>query len=211
MLVRDNFPLALKIIFKQLPLMLRILHTNMRYVWFMFQRAGFMILALLIPLLILFFYSRGSISHVENPLSNSKAGQSAILQLIVKSVQNIGFLILSYFFARLVAWFQLTEPGTLDKFASVRAKNENFRIMTMGHTHNPGTYTFNGKTKFFNTGTWIPVIEISNADYRPDRTYTFLHLQRNADGKLEPAAEGMLQRWNDDAGRDDLQLLIERK
>jgi hypothetical protein len=81
----------------------------------------------------------------------------------------------------------------------------------MGHTHNPGEYFLpESTTRFYNTGTWIPVIETSSAEVREDRMYTFLHLQREGD-RLQTAEGGLLQRWNDDAGRAEPQLLIERK
>ena len=83
--------------------------------------------------------------------------------------------------------------------------------MTMGHTHNPGEYLFYTDRRFYNTGTWIPIIEISTAEVREDKTYTFLHLTRDSEGKLQPPFERLLQRWNDDAVRADPQILVERK
>jgi hypothetical protein len=80
----------------------------------------------------------------------------------------------------------------------------------MGHTHNPGEYVFDKNKRFYNTGTWIPVIETSDASVRSGYSYTFLHLEQK-DSKLQPANGNLLQRWNDDAGRADPQLLIERK
>ena len=85
--------------------------------------------------------------------------------------------------------------------------------MTMGHTHNPGEYIFNinnDNKRFYNTGTWIPVIENSTADIREDKTYTFLQLVRDEKANLQIANNG-LQRWNDDAGRAEPQILLERK
>jgi hypothetical protein len=85
----------------------------------------------------------------------------------------------------------------------------------MGHTHNPGEYTFkmskNDCRRFYNTGTWIPVVELSTADIRDDKTYTFLYLERDVNGKLRPGCDGLLQRWNDDAGRAEPQRLVQRK
>ena len=83
--------------------------------------------------------------------------------------------------------------------------------MTMGHTHNPGEYLFNKNKRFYNTGTWIPIIENSTADIREDKTYTFLHLKRDKDNKLFPAENNLIQRWNDDAGRGEDLVLVKRK
>ena len=81
----------------------------------------------------------------------------------------------------------------------------------MGHTHNPGEYILKKGQRFYNTGTWIPVIETSDASVRNGFSYTFLHLDRDSANNLKPANANLLQRWNDDAGRADPQLLIERK
>ena len=87
--------------------------------------------------------------------------------------------------------------------------------MTMGHTHNPGEYIFKfGEEdcrRFYNSGTWIPVVESSTADIREDKTYTFLYIERGDNGKLRPAFGGLLQRWNDDAGRAEPLRLVQRK
>jgi hypothetical protein len=113
--------------------------------------------------------------------------------------------------SRIVGWFQLSEPDTLDRPAKKLMKGTNYRIATMGHTHNPGEYIFDDNKRFYNTGTWVPVIETSSADVREDKTYTFLHLIRDKDGKLQPSNEGLLQRWDDEAARAELQVLLERK
>jgi hypothetical protein len=80
----------------------------------------------------------------------------------------------------------------------------------MGHTHNPGQYCFSDGIMFYNSGTWIPIIETSTAEVREDKTYTFIHLTRDKDSKIVPAKNG-LQRWNDDAGRSEPQILVQRK
>ncbi len=72
------------------------------------------------------------------------------------------------------------------------------------------TVSESGK-QFYNTGTWIPVIELSNAEIREDKTYSFLHMIRDGSGKLIPANNGLLQRWNDNASRPETQILIQRK
>ena len=81
----------------------------------------------------------------------------------------------------------------------------------MGHTHNPGQYLFDKDKRFYNTGTWIPIIETSTADIREDKTYSFLHLIRDENNKLVPAGTGLLQRWNDDGGRQENLVLVKRK
>jgi hypothetical protein len=85
----------------------------------------------------------------------------------------------------------------------------------MGHTHNPDAcyarldVPVPERPIFYNSGTWIPVIEIATAAVREDKIYTFLHLATDADGGLLPHSN--LRRWNDDAGREDPQLIIDPK
>ena len=51
-------------------------------------------------------------------------------------------------------------------------------------------------------------MELSNVALRLDKTYTFLHLRRDAAGKLTP---GVLQRWDDQAGRVVAMTLVKRR
>jgi UDP-2,3-diacylglucosamine pyrophosphatase LpxH len=214
MLIRDNFPLALKVIFKQIPFTLRILATNGKYVFFMLNRVLWLALAILVPVVLLVWLNWDWIRDYLNAPPSLPGKRFDIVALLEKAAGNLGALIVPYFLARVVSWFQLTEPDSLYKFARHRMEVAGgaYRIMAMGHTHNPGEYPLGaGRARFYNTGTWIPVIETSSAEVREDRMYTFLYLRRDADGRLEVADGGLLQRWNDDAGRAEPQLLIERK
>jgi hypothetical protein len=74
----------------------------------------------------------------------------------------------------------------------------------MGHTHNPDQFQIDGKW-FFNTGTWIPVVEASSAQLRRDNMFCFLCVRRNAAGGWQPEP---LQHWNDDAGRGDPWVVV---
>jgi UDP-2,3-diacylglucosamine pyrophosphatase LpxH len=206
-LVRENFPLAIKIFGSQLPFMIRILFTNGRYIWFMLKRVVPLLLAILpvaIYIYVLFFSG-----HSNGAAVIPKTGIPGVAW---KLIGTTGSLILSYFIARIVAWLQLVEPSSLDGYADrlYRETGSRFPVICMGHTHNPGAYPNETTGLFYNTGTWIPVIETSTADVRADRTFTFLQLVREAGGGYLPAA-GNLQRWNDDAGRPEPQLLIKRK
>lgn len=212
-LLKENFPLGLKILFHQVLFLFKMLCKNFRYVGFMFNKIIWFILALLLPLIsILVIYWPG-IESVPDKISLLEKS-STILSILFDGAKNFLTLFLSYLLARIVSWFQLSEPSSLDSYARERFEGNDYRISTMGHTHNPGEYTFvvDGKERrFYNTGTWIPVIENSTAEVREDKTYTFLHLKRDKEGKLQPAENGLLQRWNDDAGRADIQILIQRK
>ncbi|MBL1211725.1 MAG: hypothetical protein HND52_00085 [Ignavibacteriae bacterium] len=210
MLMRENFPLAIKVLLHHIPFMVKILFKNMRYLWFVFQKVVLFILAILLPLIT-------AIIIVVNSFSADIGDQALLVEdkgffsLVIDQFKSVGMLLLSYLLSRAVAWFQISEPSSLNKCAQNRLKGTDYRIMTMGHTHNPGEYIFEENKRFYNTGTWIPVVETSSADIRQDKTYTFLHLERDADGKLQPADNGLLSRWNDDAERFERQVLIKKK
>ena len=207
-LVRENFPLAIKIFGSQLPFAMRMLLANRRYLWFMLRRVVPLLLALL-PIAAYAYFFLMPLARTSIGLPDQASG---IVKTGLKTLGSVGALVLSYFVARIIAWLQLTEPSSLDKFARrlFLHTGSRYPIMSMGHTHNPGAYPNSASAGFYNTGTWIPVIEASTADVRLDRTYTFLHLVRDAHGRLHPVKD-QLQRWNDDAGRPDPQLLIRKK
>jgi len=78
----------------------------------------------------------------------------------------------------------------------------------MGHTHNPEQFREQERW-YFNTGTWIPIVEASSQAIREDRTYTYLHFRHDETGALQPA---VLMRWNDDArSSEPLVLLCPKK
>lgn len=212
-LLRENFPLGLKILLHHIPLLFGMFAKNFRYVRFMLNKIIWFILALLLPLIVIFVFHWSDISSLPDEISVLEKS-SSIISILFDGAKSFLTLFLSYLLARIVSWFQLNEPSSLDVYAKERFEGTNYRISTMGHTHNPGEYTFNveGKERrFYNTGTWIPVVENSTAEIREDKTYTFLHLQRDEEGKLQPVENGLLQRWNDDAERPDIQVLIQRK
>jgi hypothetical protein len=213
MLMKENFPLGLKILLHHIPLLLKMLFKNFRYVGYMLNKLIWFVLALLLPLIIIVIFNWSALKNIPDWFSFiEQSGE--ILKILFEGVKSFFMLFISYLLARIFSWFQLAEPSSLDKFARERFKDTDYRISTMGHTHNPGEYTFKVdgmERRFYNTGTWIPVIETSTAEVREDKTYTFLHLVRDGDGKLQPAENGLLQRWNDDAGRADNQILIQRK
>ena len=210
MLMQQNFPLGLKVLFQHIPFMLRMLLTNFRYVKFMLTDLFWFIVAVVVPIAIAVILNLPTIEKLFGWIS-SAADENTFTSLLSGQIKNVGLLFLSYILSRAVAWFQLDEPSSLDKYAKERFQGTDYKIMTMGHTHNPGEYLFFEEQRFYNTGTWIPIIETSTADVREDKTYTFLHLTRDSNGNLQPPPYGLMQRWNDDAVRADIQILVERK
>jgi UDP-2,3-diacylglucosamine pyrophosphatase LpxH len=213
MLMRENFPLGLKVLLQHIPLLIRILFTNFRYLRFMLSRVFLFALVLIIPIGLIVYFNLSTIETITAEITKVEEG-GGIVATVLEQVKSLVLLFLSYLLSRLVAWFQLTEPSSLHNFAKQRFDGTNYKIMSMGHTHNPGEYIFNddnNERRFYNTGTWIPVIETSTAEAREDKTYTFLYLIRDNSGRLQPANNGLLQRWNDDAGRPETQILVQRK
>jgi len=210
MLMKENFPLGLKILFQHIPLLLRVLTTNFRYLRFMMGKVLLFALALVLPIAALTLVNLSSVTNFVKDFSEL-IGAAGIVGIFIEQVQIIFMIFLAYILLRLVAWFQLTEPSSLFKYAKERIKDTEYDIISMGHTHNPSAYLFDDGKRFYNTGTWIPIIETSTATVRKDRTFTFLHLIRDNFGKLKPAYEGLLQRWNDDADRPEALIILKRK
>lgn len=208
MMIKQNFPLALKVLFQHIPFVLRILTTRLRYIWFMLHSVVWLILALFAPVLLALIFAPAVISEISRALGT--AGREGVGGALLNMTQNFGLLIISYFLARVVAWYQLEEPSSLETYATVRKAGSPFTIMTMGHTHSPGECLMEGGCRFYNTGTWIPIIEASSAAVREDRTYTFLHVARNEANGLEVTQGKLLQRWNDDALRGEPLAIVER-
>jgi UDP-2,3-diacylglucosamine pyrophosphatase LpxH len=205
MLVKEDFPLALKVLVKHVPFMLRILSTNPRYIGYMFNRVMWWVLILLIPLAIIGFEVYTKLKGLQNVKSNF------IVTFLEGGVKSTGILVAGYLLSRIVAWFQLDEPSSLSEYAKIKFEGKSFKFVVMGHTHNPDASQITPSCSFFNTGTWIPVIEISTAEVREDKMYTFLHFTWNEQEELMLANTDMLQRWNDDATRPDPQIIVERK
>jgi UDP-2,3-diacylglucosamine pyrophosphatase LpxH len=195
LMVREHFFVALKLLFRHIPFVVRIIPK--RYFRYLLARALPLAAALVLPLAAVAWSLRHFIvSLIER---GSASG------LVSKIEQDIGAPALSYFLARIVAYLQLREPSDLDEPArELLREHSRYRLATFGHTHNP-TQSNLGKSRYCNTGTWIPVIEISTADVREDRTYTFLELRFGPGGLT---GEPFLQRWNDDAGRADPLVVV---
>ncbi|HXG94977.1 MAG TPA: hypothetical protein VNN73_21740 [Blastocatellia bacterium] len=127
--------------------------------------------------------------------------------VLIKILEWAALLASIYAAVQALAQFQLKEPDSLDKFARLRFKEKSdYRLITFGHTHNPDQFEERGRW-FYNTGTWIPIIEISTAELREDRTFTYLQLTHNQAGRLQPS---VLRRWDDDASRPEDMVLIKR-
>jgi len=202
-LLRERFPLAVKVLFYYVPLTLLIIPKR-QYKYALRYLFQFLLLIVLpIAVTVAAFL-------ILHPVKLSFDSPKAIVSTILSTLGNLAFLILSYFLGRLLAMLQLSSPDNLFKNADAAfEKHPDITVATFGHTHDPEQRDNSAKTKrYYNTGTWIPIFETDAAAIRPDRTYTYLHLVRDGEKAI---AQTCLMRWNDDAGRADEMILMDRK
>ncbi len=199
-LFRERFLLALKMVFYYLPFTALLIPKKLW--WETIKYALTFLFIVVLPIAITGFAIYKSLpAHAPQ-----QAAPSWVVQQILSVGKNLGFLFLSYIFGRIMTLVKLKEPGGFIPDAKkILDRNTNLQVVTFGHTHNPEQLK-NGTQWYFNTGTWIPIFEVSSADVRMDKTYTFLHLAYDEAGALIIRP---LQRWNDDALRnDDLSLTL---
>lgn len=204
LLIRERLPLALKVLFKHVPFVFRIIPKG--YYRYMFRQVFWLFLLVIAPVLFIIWLILGMFGHGLDLLTTPSQPQSFLHKTVSTVLTSIASLVISYALARVVGRLNLVEPGDLTKYAREKlAEKSSYRLATFGHTHNPDQFRENGRW-FFNTGTWIPIFEMSSAELRVDKTYSFLHLEVDASGKLA----GILKRWEDAAGRAEPAIVLKR-
>lgn len=205
LMIRERFPVALKLLFVHVPFMLRIIPK--RYFDYMFRKVFVTLAAVLIPVAAVIVLEWPIVKELISHLTGTPSPSNPLRSTLLSFASGLAGLLFSYFLSRIVAYFQLEEPDSLSTNAREEfVKNPSYRIITFGHTHNPDQTLTNGRW-FFNTGTWIPIVEMSSADLREDRTYTVLRLDQDQTG----LAPGGLYRWDDEAERLEEAALVRRK
>jgi len=201
-LIRERFPLAVKILFNYVPFALRVIPKR-KYAFalrYLFQFLWMIVLPILLVVAGFLYF---------NPVKISFSTPTGIWGMVFKTLENLALLISSYFLSRLFAMLKLSSPGSLYKNAQhVMDHYPGVAIVTFGHTHDPEQKESHSSKRYYNTGTWIPVFETDAADVRYDKTYTFLWLRKSPDNTYKPTT---LIRWNDDAERTDELILMDRK
>lgn len=199
-LIRERFPLAIQVLFRYIPFTILIIPKKMyRYA---FKYLFDIILILIIPLAI-----TGYAIWVNRGIF-SRPGDNPILNPLFAVLKNFGFLFLSYIFGRLLAMARLSAPKSLFPFAKDAMQNiKGVQVVTFGHSHNPEQFNHNNNW-YYNTGTWMPVYDISIADVRLDKTFTYLFIKQDINRNI---VIQQLLRWNDDALRPELMILKEQK
>ncbi|MDQ6610756.1 MAG: hypothetical protein M3Y85_13135, partial [Bacteroidota bacterium] len=201
-LLRERFPLGVKVIFSYLLFTVRIIPKKLY--WYVFKYLLNFIFIIVLPIAITAFAIYQTVHHT----STAAAKQNTIWTIVLPIAKNLGFLFLSYIFGRILSMTSVKSPPTLSVYAAeIIAKNPAVEAVLFGHTHDPEQKILGDGKWYFNTGTWIPIFETSSADVREDKTYTFIAI----DCKETPPCSERLRRWNDDAARVDQMNLNERK
>ncbi len=200
LLVRERFFLALRLLFQHLPFALLVIPK--RYYRYLLGRVLVLGLAVGVPVGILLWQIIPALPSLFS--SGDGGGLGGFLR---EQAMQFGWLAVSYFLGRLVSYFQIAGPESLAPQAREQFAQRPCRFVTFGHTHDPEQVEADGKW-YYNTGTWVPVVELSNAALRLDKTYTFLHLRRGEDGTLQPS---VVERWDDQAGRVEAATLVKSK
>jgi UDP-2,3-diacylglucosamine pyrophosphatase LpxH len=202
LLIRERFPLAMKLILYHIPFLFRIIPK--RYFRYIFGRFLLIVAALGIPFLFAIIYLLATFPQFWGILKGIPTATWPGSGL----AKSFAALTASYLLGRIVAYFQLAEPfSTAEPAREIFAREPRYRFIAMGHTHNPQQFNENGRW-FYNTGTWIPIVETSSGELRKDCTYTFLHFKRDAAGSLLPTS---LERWDDEAERFEFLPIVTRK
>jgi UDP-2,3-diacylglucosamine pyrophosphatase LpxH len=198
LLIRERFPLALKMLFKYIPFCILIIPKKQySYAFrYLFQ----FLYIILIPLLITGFAIYETYHHQPVLVSSSTSKSSVIWSYILPQLKNLVFLSTSYFMGRLFSMFSLSAPTSFYPAARIiwDAYPE-VEIVSFGHTHDPEQKKQDSKA-YYNTGTWIPVFQLDASNVRLDKTYTFLQISKDDSGNIRTNG---LMRWNDDADRPD--------
>jgi UDP-2,3-diacylglucosamine pyrophosphatase LpxH len=191
LMLKHRFFAGLRMLMSHLVVIVRTVPR--RYISFIFGqrlilRVLIILLVTVVPPILLIGYQLGSMES-----------------LLLKIFQWFVWLGLAYGTIQLLAHAQLTEPDSLAAQARQKMREHpKYRLISFGHTHNPDQFEDRGRW-FYNTGTWIPIVEATAANLRSDDTFAFLRLTRDSQGRLAP---GVLERWDDGAARSAEMVLI---
>ena len=213
LLVRERFPLAMRLVFHHLPKALLKLRHSPRFLLLWLGLA----VVVAAPVALFFVLLAGESGALFEALRGGAGAKAPLIALLGAAASRLGVPALGYVTARLFTALTLREPSSLNAIARRHFERApppaagrslplaKLRVFTCGHTHDPEVCAWRSGKTFFNTGTWIDIVEVSSAQVRVDRACTFLEVSWR-DGR----AEGALRRWNDDAGRDEPALTVAR-
>ena len=203
MLFKKDFGLGLRVLFQHIPFMIKVIPK--KYYRYMFRDFLVFLLAVAVPIAVMIVLLVKAAKGGPSLAVPETGLQGALVQRYMQVLGSILMPVLSYFLTRLAAHFKLVEPDYFSKqVREMFLPHPDLRFISLGHTHNPEQFRMNDRW-YYNTGTWIPVIEARSDAVREDKTYTFVHLKQSDRGGLQPA---VLMRWNDDANRSEPLVLF---
>ena len=195
-LLRERFPLAIEILTKRILTLLKF--VDKKAFAYVFGQAFTFVGIIMIPVVLTIFLMYKDITYF-----NLKGDWSNLSFL-----KNLGTLVLSYIIGQFVGVFNLKEPDDLSQESSnIFRKYPDVEVITMGHTHNP-IQIFQENKAFFNSGTWIPIIEQTVGSLKENKTYNYLEISFL---EKELFTKDSLKRWNDDALRPESLYLTLKK
>jgi hypothetical protein len=207
LLLRERFPLALQLLFSYIPFTIKVIPK--RQYGYALRYLFHFILIVIVPILITALALYKGFPAILKSTGSGGSSTPSLWQAVLSELKNLLFLALSYFIGRLFSMLQLSAPTTLFPDAGkIFVDRPQLQLVTFGHTHDPEQINTEDGKRYCNTGTWIPVYEMDAADVRLDRTYTFLHIEKDDAGDIRPPS---LFRWNDDALREDPLVLTDKK
>jgi UDP-2,3-diacylglucosamine pyrophosphatase LpxH len=203
LLIRERFPLALKLLVRYVPFTFRMIPKKQFIFAFRYLFQSICIIGIPAVLTIIAIYKTWH--HTSHP---APATHPSLIQIyILPQLKNVALLSLSYFFGRVFSMLSLSAPTSFYPSAKkIFGDYRGIEFVTFGHTHDPEQKKSDGQA-YYNTGTWIPVYELDAANVRLDKTYTFLQFFHDDTGNMQTSG---LMRWNDDAGRTELMELRDR-
>lgn len=222
-ILRENFWVGIKIIFWHIPLLFRLIRG--RYyraylgalVSYLFRRLIWQVAAVFGPVIVISFLTyRDAPEGWWTQLWDQLQYWSGVSAQAPSQSPKIGDVIVRFFLSaysayllgQMVSNIQLMGIDSMTDDEEIEALRRKHPIVTMGHTHNPDQLIESNGHAFFNTGTWIPIVQANSAELRVERTFTFLRCNRTAAGHL--VADG-LYCWNDSAERPDKQAVLHRQ
>ncbi len=195
MLFKEHFILGVLVFLRHIPLLIELIPK--RYFTFMFSR----MLWYVVPAVAVLGLFLGAAADRMNAWWGMWSAFLSIplVKVFAGPFQCIVGSALSFAFIRFIGFFKLSEAEYLEEDGRkyFQSNGGRYRLVCFGHTHNPDQLIC-GNERYWNSGTWIPIIEATSAQVRHDRTYTVVRFGRDPNGEMSAHD---LMRWNDDAGR----------
>jgi UDP-2,3-diacylglucosamine pyrophosphatase LpxH len=196
---KDDMIEGLKLLFYHIPLAFRLLGKgNVTYFLKPLIRS---LLVFIIPMAFLSYALFFNLSIISDKLDSYQ------ISIVYKAAILIIWSILSFVIMKILSHYDLEVPSYYSKEAEKLLKNDpKIKLYTVGHSHNPQQLKL-GDQVFYNTGTWIPLLEWNSSDIRLNIMFSFVYIKINADKSIQSS----FLRWNRERRDIDDIILIENR